>query len=93
MKKLPIYARTLLLHGASTMGTFTEGFFYVEESIQVNHSLELHDFCKWIDENIGGASINNIDMLFKAFKYPHNLEATTKAKELAEKINAIKFAH
>ena len=93
MKKLPTYAKTLILHGASTMGNFTDGFLFVEESMRVNDHLEIQEFCKWIDDNIGGAASGNIDMLFTAFKYPNNIEATTKAKELAEKISALKFAH
>lgn len=90
MKNLPIYAKTLLLQGASTTGTFTEGYFFVEEKIQINHSKTLFDFCKWIDKNIGGASAYNIDMLFSAFKNPTNVELNKQANELANKIRTIK---
>jgi len=90
MKNLPIYAKILLLQGASTTGTFTEGYFFIEEKVQINHSKTLLDFCKWIDKNIGGASTYNIDMLFSAFKNPTNVELNKQANELANKIRAIK---
>jgi len=90
MKNLPIYAKTLLLQGASTTGTFTEGYFFVEEKIQINHSKTLFDFCKWIDQNIGGAASGNIDMLFSAFKNPFSVELVNEANELANKIRQIK---
>jgi len=41
MKALPVYAKTLLLQGASITGNFTEGYFFVEESLRVNHADEL----------------------------------------------------
>jgi hypothetical protein len=91
MKTLPSYAKTLLLYGANITGNFTEGYNYIEESLKINHASELLQFCKWIDENIGGASIHNIDMLFKAFKYPDNAEAVKFATVLAEKIKSIKL--
>jgi hypothetical protein len=90
MKKLPTYAKALLLQGASTTGTFTEGYFFVEEQIRVKDANELFGFCKWIDKNIGGASSYNIDMLFSAFKNPFNVELTNKANELANAIRRIK---
>ena len=90
MKKLPNYAKALLLQGASTTGTFTEGYFFVEESLQINHANQLFEFCKWIDKNIGGAASGNIDMLFDAYNNPFNAELTNKANELANKIRYYK---
>ena len=90
MKQLPNYAKSLLLQGASTTGTFTEGYFFVEERLQINHSNELCEFCKWIDQNIGGAASGNIDMLFSAFKNPNNTELQKQASELAAKIRYYK---
>jgi len=90
MKKLPNYAKALLLQGASTTGNFTEGYYFVEERIQINHSKELFDFCKWIDQNIGGAASGNIDMLFSAYKNPFNAELANQANELANKIRLIR---
>jgi len=90
MKNLPIYAKTLLLQGASTTGTFTEGYFFVEEQIRVKDSKTLFEFCQWIDINIGGAASGNIDMLFSAFKNPFNVELNKQANELAIKIRNIK---
>ena len=66
MKKLPIYAKTLLLQGSSTLGNFTDGYFFIEENIKTNHAKELFKFCNWIDKNVGGASLYNIDMIFSA---------------------------
>ena len=90
MRQLPNYAKSLLLQGASTTGTFTEGYFFVEESLQINHANKLFEFCKWIDKNIGGASAYNIDMLFSAFTNPTNQELQKQANELAAKIRFIK---
>ena len=90
MRTLPTYAKSLLLHGASTLGNFTEGYFFVEENIQVNHCNELLAFSKWIDENIGGASSYNIDMLFSAFKNPRNAELQKQANDLANLIKKFK---
>lgn len=90
MQNLPNYAKSLLLQGASITGTFSEGYFYVEESLRINHTKELQQFCKWIDQNIGGAASGNIDMLFSAFKNPHNEELAKQAKDLTNKIRYIR---
>lgn len=91
MKNLPIYAKTLLLQGASITGNFTDGYYLIEESLQIKHADELLKFCQWIDKNIGGAASGNIDMLFTAFKNPNDVEAVNKAKELADKISSIRL--
>jgi hypothetical protein len=88
MRKLPQYAKHLLLQGASTLGNFTEGFYFVEEEIKVKDADELFEFCKWIDNHIGGASRNNIEMLFLAFK--NNLELAKQASDLADLIKSLK---
>lgn len=90
MKQLPIYAKELLLMGATTIGTFTQGYYFVEERIRVNHAKELLAFCQWIDKNIGGAARGNIDMLFMAYKNPDNMELAKAAQSLAEQIRYIK---
>jgi hypothetical protein len=90
MQKLPNYAKALLLQGASTTGNFSDGFFFVEENIQIDHAKELQEFCKWIDQYIGGAASGNIDMLFSAFKNPHNAELANQANALANKIQYFK---
>jgi len=51
MQTLPNYAKHLLLHGASVTGTFTEGYYFVEERLQAQHAGELLKFCQWIDDN------------------------------------------
>lgn len=90
MNRLPLYAKTLLLQGAKMTGTFTEGYYAVEENLLVKDSATLLAFCAWIDRSIGGAAPGNIDMLFLAFKNPFSLEYASKAKALAEKIQYIK---
>lgn len=90
MKTLPSYAKALLLHGASDTGSFTEGSFLVEESLHSEHFDECFEFCKWIDEHIGGAGPVNIDWLFQSFSDPSNNELANKAKELSDKIRRIK---
>lgn len=83
MKTLPEYAKLLLLTGASTTGTFTEGYYYVEEGIQVRHSKRLLEFCQWIDDRIGGAGRGNIDMLYAAFSNPQDKELAGEAHRLS----------
>jgi hypothetical protein len=90
MNKLPIYAKTLLLQGASMTGTFTEGYYFVEEKLRIKDANQLFEFCQWIDKNIGGAASGNIDMLFSAFKNPFNAELQKQANELANTIRRIK---
>ena len=92
MNKLPIYVKTLLLQGASTTGTFTEGYFFIEENLQIKHATpSLFEFCKWIDKNIGGASSYNIDMLYSAYKNPNDIELNKQANKLASNIRRIKL--
>ena len=86
MRKLPIYAKTLLLEGASTLGNFTDGFYYIEEKVKAKDYAELLIFCKWVDDKIGGASTYNIDMLFSAFKNPEDQYLAKQASNLAELI-------
>lgn len=90
MKRLPAYARALLLQGASITGNFTDGYFFSEERLQFNHANELFDFCKWIDQNIGGAASGNIDMLFAAFKNPNDAVLKKQAEDLASLIRSLK---
>jgi hypothetical protein len=90
MKKLPAYAKSLLLQGASTTGTFTEGYYYIEESLRIKEAEILFEFCQWIDANIGGAASGNIDMLFSAFRNPSDTELAAKAQELANRIRQLR---
>jgi len=91
MKKLPIYAKTLLLQGASTIGNFTEGFYYVEESIKCKDYDILIKFCEWIDGKVGGASSYNIDMLFASFRNPNDEELAKQVTELSQLIKMHKL--
>jgi hypothetical protein len=92
MKKLPDYAKSLILLGLSTIGNCTDGLCYVEEQIKVRDWQELKDFCQWVDANIGGCSRYNIDMLFSAFKNPENDDLQRQANELANRIKSLKIS-
>lgn len=92
MKTLPTYAKPLLLQGASTLGNFTEGYFFVEERLQAKHAALLLEFCKWIDEKVGGASGSNIDMLFSAFRNPGDEKLKAQVEELASLIELASLA-
>ena len=80
----------LLLTGAKTTGNFTDGYCYIEESLYISEADELLKFCEWIDENIGGAGINNINKLWLHFKYPENNTFKVIAEEIKEMIQRIK---
>jgi hypothetical protein len=90
MRSLPVYAKSLLLQGANVTGSFTEGYYFVEEQLKIKDSDKLLKFCKWIDENIGGASRTNIEILFLAFNNPKNAHAAEEAQKIAGKIRYIK---
>lgn len=90
MNRLPLYAKELLLQGAKMTGTFTEGYYAVEEEILATDAVPLLTFAKWIDTHIGGAAAGNIEMLYLAYKNPFSMEYAAKARELAIKIQRIK---
>ena len=90
MKKLPNYAKSLLIHGSSVTGNFTEGYYFVEERLYTKDAKELQLFCQWIDNHIGGASLYNIDMLFSAYTNPTNVELQNEARELSDKIKRLR---
>lgn len=70
MKTLSERNKLLLLQGAKTCGSFTEGYHYVVEDLYVDEADEIYKFCEYIDNQIGGAGRANIDTLFLAFKKP-----------------------
>lgn len=83
-------AKYAILEGASINGNFIEAYEYAFEDLYTDEADEVREFCKWIDENIGGASRRNIDNLWLAFKYPHVKEFTDEANRIAEAIKRIK---
>ena len=91
MDKLSTRTKTLLLQGASTLGNFTQGFYYIEERLTAREADIAQPFCEWLDREIGGASSHNIDSLYAAYKNPNNPELTKRANEIAEKIKSIKI--
>lgn len=90
MKKLTQATKSYLLLGAKMTGSFSEGFFYVEENLPAGVAPSLLQFCEWIDSKIGGASAYNIDMLYSAFKNPKNVEVNEQANALAARIADIR---
>jgi hypothetical protein len=60
----------LLLMGAKTTGSMTEGYHMVVESLYINEAVELWEFCQWVDREVGGCSKYNIQRLWRAFKNP-----------------------
>lgn len=60
----------LLCFGAKQTGSFLGAYCYVEESLYINEAEELYKFCEFIDNEVGGASMNNIVILFRAYKNP-----------------------
>ena len=58
----------LLLRGAKTTGSFTEGLNYIYEDLYVDEDImHLQSFCNWLDTEIGGAGPSNIEDLYFAF--------------------------
>jgi len=88
--KLSSRNKTLLLMGAKTTGSFTEGYYYIEESLYLDEADELHTFCMWIDNQIGGAGPVNIDMLWLGFKYPEVDKYSLACVEIKKQMHEIK---
>lgn len=63
----------LLTMGAHTTGSFVEGYSYVEEKLYIDEAADLHKFCEWIDNEVGGASEYNIKELYRCWKNPEDL--------------------
>ena len=63
----------LILSGARQSGTFVDGYekFWEQLDIRVD-VVEIKKFCKYLDDEVGGASDYNIDNLYLAFKHPEN---------------------
>lgn len=89
-KELSNRNKSLLLEGAKTTGSFVEGYCYIEESLYVDEADELHTFCMWIDNQIGGAGPINIDMLWLGFKYPEVKEFSEACAEIKKDMDRIK---
>ncbi len=82
--------KTLLLEGAKTTGSFTEGYYYIEESLYIDEADKLHTFCMWIDNQIGGAGPINIQDLWYAFNHPQEKFSKNVAKYWKEEMDKIK---
>ena len=72
-KTLSEMTKHLILVGANTSGSFTEGYEYNFERFPIGESEEAHEFCKWIDSEIGGAGSANIDIFYGYWKYRDQL--------------------
>lgn len=62
----------LLCFGVKQTGSFLEAYRYVEESLYLHEAEELYKFCEYLDNEVGGASIHNIFILFRAYKNPND---------------------
>lgn len=62
----------LLTMGAHIEGTFVKGYSYVEEKLYIDEAEDLYDFCEWIDNEVGGASEDNIKILYRCWKNPND---------------------
>jgi hypothetical protein len=62
----------LLCDGAHSTGSFVDGYYYKEERFYINEAVELFAFCKWIDNEVGGASEHNIKILYRCWKHPED---------------------
>lgn len=76
--------------GAKNTGTFTEAYYYVEEELYMDEADTILDFCKWIDNEIGGAGAKNIDVLFEAFINPKNKDAVKFSLDIKKIIGEFK---
>jgi hypothetical protein len=88
MKKLSIRNKTLLLFANS--GTFVERYDEIVESLYMDEADEIFEFCKFIDEKVGGAGYVNIDTLFLAFKNPEDKGLQEFVNVLRKKILELK---
>lgn len=87
MKKLNERTKALLMQGIGA--NMVESFEFCQESLYVNEAREIYEFCKWVDENVGGCSRYNIDRLFEAWKKPTE-ENMQFVEELRLKIKQIR---
>jgi hypothetical protein len=82
--------RTIALLFVYSMSTMVERYLFAEESLYMDEADEIYNFCKWIDDEIGGCSSRNIQMLFKAYKNPNDELAQAEAQKLKGEIERIK---
>jgi hypothetical protein len=80
----------LLCFGAKQTGSFLEAYRYVEESLYIDEAPELYKFCEFLDNEVGGASIHNIFILFRAYKNPNDPTLKRFVDNLKAQIQEIK---
>ena len=90
MKKLGIRNITLLSEGAKVTGNFKEAYEYIVESLYSEEALTILEFCEWLDDEIGGGSSQNLEILFQAFSNPKNKTKVAAANVIKNKIAEIK---
>ena len=81
--------KDLLLMGAKTTGSFTEGYHYVYESLYIDEADSLYAFCEWIENKIGGAGPINIQDLWYSFNHPEEQFSKNVAKHWKEQMDKI----
>ena len=80
-----------LLNGMKMTGSAVDAANMFQESFYINEAPLLFDFCKWIDNEIGGCGPINIQDLWYAFNHPQEQFSKNVAKhwkEEMEKINS-----
>ena len=88
--KLTERTKILILEGANITGSMFEGYHYAWERLYADEIDGIEEFCKWIDENVGGCSEYNIDRLYDCWKNPSESN-TLFVDTLREKISRFKF--
>jgi hypothetical protein len=79
----------LLCFGAKQTGSFLEAYGYVEESLYIDEAPELYKFCEYLDNEVGGASMHNIVILYRAYKNPTDPTLKAFVQGIKDQINEI----
>ena len=90
MPRLSNRTKTMLVHGAVRTGSYKEAVVFMMTQIYADEYSEAKKFAKFIDEEVGGASTENIDRLYEAFLDPYNEDNKYYIKALKEHIQKIK---
>ena len=78
-----------ILNGMKMTGSATDSYFYIEENLYIDEAETIYNFCKWIDNEIGGCGPINIQDLWYAFNHPQEQFSKNVAKHWKEKMEKI----
>lgn len=80
----------VLIEGTAHTGTLREGFHYSYERFYTSDPIEdIKNFAAWVDDEIGGASKRNVEMLWGYFHNPGDLILRSQVKELKRKLELL----